>query len=261
MPIAAERVWAVPAYLPSCQPPLDAAAVADAERRLGVRLPAAYLRLLEVQNGGYLRRRHPGWPAGMLWGIGPHFPSLTGGHAWWQQDPEDDDWAPPAAHLLVPFDGDGHWNLCLDYRACPDGDDPPVTFVDVEAGAESAVAPSFEAFLDGLDTDEDAGALRSYVLEPMADLAARLADALGLPVTDQGAWAHGYPVLRLGAQGSWVWVSPNRVPAGFSRDGHTVLTTAATALRLPDDPRCVHLVASTGDLLPAVRPLLPPPAG
>ena len=258
MAIAAERVWAVPAYLPYRQPALTAEVVAAAERQLGVRLPGGYLRLLEVQNGGYLRAGHRHWPAAQLWGIGPELPSLTGGLARWQDGADDEGWVPQAAHLLVPFDGDGHWYLCLDYRQAPGTDEPAVTFVDVESEAESPVAPSFEAFLAELDQDDDAAALRSHQPVPTAELAGRLAEGLGLPLVDQGAWDYGYPVLRIGADGSWVWVSPNRVPAGFSRDGDAVVVTPETALRLPDDPGCVHLVTCTDDLAAAVRALLAP---
>jgi hypothetical protein len=41
-------------------------------------------------------------------------PTLDG--AWWRPknaDPEA--WAPDGAALLIPFDGDGHWDMCFDY--------------------------------------------------------------------------------------------------------------------------------------------------
>src|SRR5258708_37089151 len=71
--------WRVPVYLPYLQPPLTDMAVAEAEGRLGVRLPLAYVAALRVQNGGYLRRTsHPSGyaPVDCLAGIGPRFPSL-----------------------------------------------------------------------------------------------------------------------------------------------------------------------------------------
>ena len=35
---------------------------------------------------------------------------------------------------LVPFDGDGHWHLCLDYRKCKE--DPPIVYVDIETDGQ-----------------------------------------------------------------------------------------------------------------------------
>lgn len=35
--------------------------------------------------------------------------------AWWQ-DEEDFEPRLSGAAWLIPFDGDGHWDLCLDYR-------------------------------------------------------------------------------------------------------------------------------------------------
>ena len=47
------KIWSVPVYLPYLQPPLTAAMVAEAEDKIGRKLPAEYLALLEAQNGGY----------------------------------------------------------------------------------------------------------------------------------------------------------------------------------------------------------------
>jgi hypothetical protein len=73
----AEFIWAVPAYLSYLQPPLTPEVVAAAETTLGVRLPAAYLSLLQDRNGGYVRRVCPDSPHQMIWGVGPHFPTIT----------------------------------------------------------------------------------------------------------------------------------------------------------------------------------------
>src|SRR5690349_8953105 len=98
-------VWAVPAFLEYVQPSLTPVAVAAAEAQLGVRLPAAYLEPLAVQNGGHPRATWPGLPHTRLNGIGPNWPSLTTDRPWWL-DPEADDelWVPEQPELLVAFD-------------------------------------------------------------------------------------------------------------------------------------------------------------
>jgi hypothetical protein len=50
-----ETIWSVPAYLPCLQPALSDRLVQDAEAIVGHRLPSAYLDILSVQNGGYIR--------------------------------------------------------------------------------------------------------------------------------------------------------------------------------------------------------------
>jgi hypothetical protein len=105
------RIWSVPAYLPFVKPKLTDGAVRDAEQTLGVVLPAAYLELLRAQNGGSIRYRLEGVPHREIYGIGPGYPSLL--NVAWDEVREH-----VAFNLdgLIPFDGDGHWYLCLDYR-------------------------------------------------------------------------------------------------------------------------------------------------
>ncbi|GAA3292925.1 SMI1/KNR4 family protein [Dactylosporangium vinaceum] len=237
----------MPAYLPYVQPPLTGAAVAAAEERLGVRLPAAYLAMLEVQNGGELRATWPGLPHRRLAGIGPHFPSITRDDAWWRRpDDGDDIWVPDGAGRLVAFDGGGHWDLCLDYRG---GDDEPeVVMVDVDGASVTAVAKSFDAFLAGLVDETEASALRIRSGIGLDDLAALLGDELDCAFVDQGDWAHGYRTLHARLPGgAQVWLSENRVPAGFHREGRQVVVTTETALRLPADPRCRIIVETADD--------------
>jgi hypothetical protein len=72
--------WRVPAYLPHVQPPLTDLVVADAHRRLGFTLPAAYLDALRDQNGGSLRYGVRGLEiVDEVWGIGPRWPSILEG--------------------------------------------------------------------------------------------------------------------------------------------------------------------------------------
>ncbi|MEM7165367.1 MAG: SMI1/KNR4 family protein [Planctomycetota bacterium] len=216
MEATADNIWQVPAYLPYLQPALTDAAVAAAEEQIGYKLPPEYLDLLRVQNGGYIRYSLPEMVHDTIAGIGPHFPSLT-----------DFDWEEVQEYVgyplsgLVPFDGDGHWHLCLDYRhdeACP-----RITYADIECDGQSEIAASFAEYLTQLRIDGH----NQWVLESITDiaavealLAARLFVDFDVPDKD----AHGYPVHRagLGSGGKpeWLWMSPNRAPRGFVRENH-----------------------------------------
>jgi hypothetical protein len=242
-------LWRAPAFLDYVQPPLTAEAVDGAESQFGVKLAPAYLDLLAVQNGGYLRATWPDSPHRRLDGIGPSFPSITLDGAWWRDaDAEAEMWVPSQRQLLLPFDGEGHWDLCFDYRQRGPEAEPAVTYVDVEMEEDSVVAPSFDRFLAGLVDELEATAIRIYAEVGVDELAGALAGASGRDVDDQGSWNHGYPVRRLGmGEGGSAWVTPNRVPAGFRRDGEDVVATPETALRLPSDPRCRVLVEVTPD--------------
>lgn len=141
-------------------PPLTDLMISEAEAGLGYRLPAAYLRLLRVRNGGVPRRQcHPtdgtSWSdnhvrvtaicgIGGEWGIdAPLYGSrrmiLQGGF------PEIGifvGWTPTA----------GHDAIFLDYRECGPEGEPRVVYADAEDG-ESGIrilAPDFETFLRGL---------------------------------------------------------------------------------------------------------------
>ena len=222
----AETIWQVPAYLPYLQPPLTDEAVAEAERSIGYTLPAEYLKLLRKQNGGYIRFSLPKMVHDWIAGIGPHFPSLTGFD--WDECQDDVSFQP---HGLVPFDGDGHWHLCLDYRQ--NSVAPAVTYVNVECDRESRIADSFSDYLDKLQID----ASDEFILvgAEIGKLKADLSLLLGVAFDPPDTWAHGYPTHRARCGGKddpeWIWITPNTVPRGFVR---------------PDDDRFAELK----DLLP-----------
>ncbi|MGW1819342.1 SMI1/KNR4 family protein [Streptomyces sp. NPDC002125] len=139
------------------QPPLTDAAVEDAERLLGVRLPVALLEVLRVRNGGVVA---DAWNA---------FP--TEGPTSWSEDhvPFDEmmgigredgmvslldsaylveEWGLPSP--LVLLSGDGHCWVALDYRACGKQGEPCVTWFDVEDGTELSLAADFRTFAERL---------------------------------------------------------------------------------------------------------------
>jgi hypothetical protein len=201
--------------LPYLQPALTDEATASAEEEIGYRLPKEYLDLLRKQNGGYIRYALPECVHNTIAGIGPHFPRLTRGD-WevWQEN------VSYPLQGLVPFDGDGHWHLCLDYRQ--DSQAPSITHADIECDEESHVAESFAAYLGLLRVCVD----DEFVLEAISDIETVKADLsalLGVEFEPPDTWAQGYPVqrARIGTDQyknpRCVWISPNTVPRGIVR--------------------------------------------
>ncbi|PVA44666.1 SMI1/KNR4 family protein [Mycobacteroides abscessus] len=158
------QAWRVPPYKSYVQAPLTDELLEEYE--LGVRLPAAYVALLRVQNGGVLQvgfpqNRNFNTTHTVIRGIGTKYPRLEK-EAWWH-DPQ---WGPPRpaeAAWLIPFDGDGHWDLCLDYRRSSTDTtvlrtDPGVVVIDTEtlgSAIESFVAVSFDDYLAQLVPPEE----------------------------------------------------------------------------------------------------------
>lgn len=160
------HVWRDLAEPGSDQTPLTDELLDATESQLGVRLPEALVALLRARNGGVLQLR---FPPGRNYntvhysirGIGPKWPRIEK-DAWWH-DPE---WGPPRpadAEWLIPVDGDGHWDLCLDYRRSPADSSglrvhPAIVVVDTEKfepNIESIVAESFDGYLAQLVPDDE----------------------------------------------------------------------------------------------------------
>jgi hypothetical protein len=239
-------IWQVPVYLPYLQPKLTPALIAAAKQRIGHTLPAAYLALLKKQNGGYMRFALPqlGSLHRCIAGIGPHFPSLSE-HAWG----DGQDLVSFSLAHLFPFDGDGHWNLCLDYRDARA--EPAITLVDTEADACTHVAASFAAYLKMLELAVDDGACFLAGVTDIEALKASFAAQLNVQFDAPDDWAHGYPVQRaqIGSDG-WLWLSPNDVPLGFVRstdDRYEDLKNLlpGTGKRYPTLPDNSYLLSTT----------------
>ena len=142
--------------------PLTRADVERAEAELGVRLPRAYVELLEVQNGGYVAHEFDAfptetptsWAEDHVWlrtlaGIGPsgHFASVT------YAPRTAAEWRMPAG--LVPLSGEGHFWIALDHRDRAPDAEPAVTWFDNEIGEDLALAPDFLTFVEALAPMED----------------------------------------------------------------------------------------------------------
>jgi hypothetical protein len=150
--------------------PLTDLKVAFVERALKFKLPAAYVALMRLQNGGIpARSRHrtadaTSWAEDHIaitgiYSIGSAKPcSLCGdfGSQFWV-----DEWDyPPIGIYFADCPSAGHDMLCLDYRFCGPHGEPTVVHVDQELDFRiTLVAADFEAFIRGLEGDEafDAG--------------------------------------------------------------------------------------------------------
>ena len=168
-----ETIWKRPAYLPYVHAPLTDEAIHKAEQTLGCELPTAFLDLLRIQNGGPIRFRIPESVGDMIAGIGPSIPSITIFDL-----KECQEYVDFPLEGLVPFDGDGHWYHCLDFRH--NDTIPGVSYIDVECNSEGPVADTFSAFLDLMELDIE-GELAIKNAANLDDVRMRLEALFGLP--------------------------------------------------------------------------------
>ena len=160
--------------------PFRAADLRRTEDVLGVRLPTAFVQLLQFRNGGYLYRRtiKSAQRPPRYWGPASVYEiesiaglASTNVMSSLQElfisarHEGDDGWDLPAG--LVPFTGDGHFHVCLDYRTCGPRGNPSVvhTITSDYPGKmpkEFRVAESFEAMIRGLQPPK-AGAGSAYI--------------------------------------------------------------------------------------------------
>ncbi|MEU4799470.1 SMI1/KNR4 family protein [Streptomyces sp. NPDC023327] len=139
------------------QPPLTDEMMREAERVLGVRLPAALIDLLRVQNGGIVAADHNAFPTSQptswsedhvpfddLMGIGRR----DGMTSLLDTPYLIDEWGMPAP--LVLLSGDGHCWIGLDYRVCGQDGEPSVTWFETDLDREVVLAGDFRSFVKGL---------------------------------------------------------------------------------------------------------------
>lgn len=250
-------LWRVPVYLPYLQPKLTPRAIVSAEKKLGVKLPRAYLDLLRIQNGGYLRLTSisPNLaPVDFIAGIGPRFPSIL-----------DKDWSDVKAYMheegirkparidaLVPFCGDGHFHYCLDYRTSGPRGEPKVTYIDIESfDTDKVVAPNFDAFLRKLRPSGITVAIGIETTAKIGTVAAAISKASRYSFDAQGDQDHGYPLFRakLPGDSNWAFMTPNVVRRGFVRRSDAKDVKARDQLadhveRFPEHPDCNYFVTA-----------------
>lgn len=255
MKVTPESIWRAPAYLPYLQPKITPQLIRAAEQEIGFDLPKEYLALLDVQNGGYIRYSLVNSHHELISGIGPHFPSITGF-----------DWTGAKEFVsfsldgLVPFDGDGHWYICLDYRK--NAKEPSVSNVYIEVDSESMIANSFKEYLRLL---KPVVSENEFVITSTADIElvkGRLAKSLRAKIEETDTYAHGYPIHRLSVgrfgDPEWVSISSNVVPCGFVREDDTRYAElrdlmAGEAKRYPELPEVCCLLSASGAIRSKVQ--------
>jgi hypothetical protein len=145
--------------------PLTDVMVALVQRRLGYTLPAAYVALMRTQNGGMPRRTCHRTSQPTSWA--KDHVAISGIAAIGESKPYSlcgemgsqfmiDEWGYPTIGVyFADCPSAGHDMLCLDYRACGPRGEPTVVHIDQELGyVITPVAPNFEAFVRGLESDD-----------------------------------------------------------------------------------------------------------
>ena len=204
-------IWSTPKYLPYVQPALTEKVIKEAETKMGYKLPKEYLELLTIQNGGYIRYTIEDTPHSQISGIGPYYPSITNFE--WLKEYEGLSYEIDG---LFPFDGDGHWNICLDYRK--NKMEPEVTYIDTEIDFEKPIAKNFKEYIDKLIIETE----NEYVIETNASIEETLkliSTVISSEFGQPDLFAHGYPIYSNNYKDNWIWISPNKVPSGFIRQG------------------------------------------
>lgn len=166
-------IWERPITLSDVQPQITRKMIEIAELHLGYRLPAAYIELMHLQNGGNLRCDigNEGHNT-RIFGIGPNEDSIT-----------NNEYLPLAPAGLIPFDGLVDWMLCFDYRENPE--EPPIVFVEIKERkiqSEKVVAINFEEYLKQLYIFEE---VEIFVIEtnaPIGVIARKIADVFKIPL-------------------------------------------------------------------------------
>lgn len=203
-----KKLWSRPIYLPDLQPELNSKYIGETEKNIGYKLPKEFIQLLKIQNGGYIRMKLEDLPHNQIFGIGPYLPNLS-----------KVDWSEESVSFelegLIPFDGDGHWYLCLDYRS--NEKDPEIWYIDLECDSQSKIANNFKDYLTKLSPNyiEDYLILSPLTLE---ELVIKIGSILRIKFEDPDTNLYGYKHFRGKRRASWIWISPNQVPRGFVRE-------------------------------------------
>lgn len=135
----------------------------DVEEKFQVKLPKSYIDLMKIKNGGLLSYNYNAYYIeytdpndGEIYqealnvpylkgitlddvGIGSTFETIN-------------EWEYPK-DIIILFD-EGHYCVCLDYRNYK-GDNPPVSYIDLEVELDGNIAENFEKFVNNLTVEID----------------------------------------------------------------------------------------------------------
>ena len=128
----------------------DHETIAIVEEKLQLKLPADYVHLMKIQNGGYLRKntfkmKDEEITVGELYGISTNeeegiLITIDMREEW--ELPED----------IILLNGDGHTWVFLDYRK--NQEQPSVSYIDLELEIDFVLASNFTDFINGLYEDD-----------------------------------------------------------------------------------------------------------
>ncbi|MEQ1618467.1 MAG: SMI1/KNR4 family protein [Terricaulis sp.] len=143
----------------------DDLTIARLEAQLGYKLPPAYVELARVHNGGlphntcHRTRERTSWALDHaavtgIYSIGDRKRCSLGSGMGSQF--KIDEWGyPPIGVYFADCPSAGHDMICLDYRACGPRGEPQIVHIDQEFDYKiTFVAPSFEAFIRGLEHED-----------------------------------------------------------------------------------------------------------
>jgi len=262
---ALKNIWRVPAYLPFLQPDLTPEIIAETEAKLGIKLPQEYLDILAIQNGGYVRLTLPETVHSQIWGIGPYYPNIAE-RQWWQDsdEVEEEEWLPHAPERLIPFDGDGHWYLCFDFRDREQDAEPSIIYLALESEYEKPIAPTFGVFLAMLQEPIYPNTIGIVSDDSLAAVVGVLESALNITFEAPDTFAYGYPVyqrqISTDSDGlpETIWLSENEVSRGFIRPSEPrydelIHRLPGTALRMPDYPEVKFILQYSGGIADRVK--------
>lgn len=245
-----QSIWRIPAFIPYIQPPLTDEAITAAETKMGYPLPKDYIDLLRTQNGGYISYTFGETAHDRIIGIGPNYPTITAFE--WLKEMEEISTV-PSLDGLFPFDGDGHWNICLDYRR--NKIEPEITCISLEAPYhEDTIASCFKEYLQKLTiTTED-----EFVCETdqsLEELVQQLSIALNIEFTIPDT-PYGWPFTNYRAmyEERLIAVYPNKLPRAYVpreyaeqgkpfHEGHLPLTNE-TGLKYSKVPESAMIILS-----------------
>ncbi|WOO41670.1 SMI1/KNR4 family protein [Rubellicoccus peritrichatus] len=220
-------IWKEP-QKPGTEAPADAVTISEVEAKLGVKIPAEYLSLIKIKNGGHFNWFNHcegcSYITSELWGI------REVGKQDWQEvkqymEEEQID-TPRDIDNLYPFAGDGHEYICFDYRDIANDAEPSIACIDVECFDEdTTIAPTFREYIDKL---EHRSIYMEYAIEISDDSAEFIIHLLeGLfPVTfvdkceeyNSDTYNACYPSLSNWKQGlpfDWIWLKRCKSNSGY----------------------------------------------